>query len=706
MAGRDSKGRFIAGVELSLIDRMTAPLRGLIANWDRLGKSAKRAERMFEVAGKIKHAADGVEDFSRSTIGLLEKPLKTGMDFQKTMSEVRAKTFKGDMTAKAQEDFAALTAKARELGATTSFSASQAAEGMTNLATAGFSANEQLAAMAGTLDIAKAGNESIANAAEIGANTLRGFGLEAAEMGRVGDVMVNTFTSSNTTLADLGETMKMVSTVAAGAGVSLEETAAAAGALGDVGIKGSMAGTTLRAMLLRFQAPDKKGKSALAFLGINTKDKNGNLKPFEDMLAEIDKALDRKFGKGKGGNRRAALLKGIFGEEPAAGAAALVEAAGSGKLQKLTTANRDSKGVANRIAVDMGDNAAGAAAELDSALEELQLTIADNVLPTFRELITTATGAALQFGAWAKEHPDLIKNVMLVAGAVGGFGLVLAPVLKGVSTIVTIFGTVVQVAGYVGTAIEVAASAFEILRLAVLSNPIVATVTAIAVAAYLIYDNWETLKSWWSGLWDSLPGPLQSAIRLMTVPIRTFVRAGQWLYDNWDTVATEFASLWDRFGAPVLAVLATIVAPLSWFINAGVELMGGWKPVGDFFLGVWNGIKSVVGGTIKWISEKIAWAGQQIEDLERSLPEWMTGRERKLVGGATDLMKQRMEAQGATMKAEGAPLSVGDGGDLMSKFLGQLKISVNGDGQVTKTELTASGDPGFEVRVNTGGQAA
>lgn len=711
MAGRDSKGRFTAGIELSLVDRMTAPLRGLIRNWDRLEKSAKRAERAFEVAGKIKHAADGVEDFSRSTINLLEKPLKKGMDFERQMSEVKANVFNGKMTEQTQKEFEQLRQQARDLGADTWASASQAAEGMDILATS-FADTDQkaaqmIAAMPGLLNMAKAGRESIATSAEITTATMAQFGLAAEDTGKIGDVLIKTANSSSAGLIDMGEALKYAGETAHSAGISLEETTAMIGVLANAGVKGSQAGTAIRAMLSGFRAPTKQGKSALAFLGINTKDKKGNLRPIEELLTEIEKSMDKKFGVGKAGNRRAALMKAIVGEEAASSSSILTKSAATGGLGEAIAGNNGAAGTAARVAAEMADNTAGAAAELDSALEELQLTVADQVLPTFRELIVESTSAASSFGAWAKEHPTLTKNITLSAGALGAFGLVMGPVLKGVSTMVTMMGGWKVIAGVFRTAAQVIVVGLRAIAAAVIANPVIAIATGIALAAYLIYDNWETLSRWWGALWDKLPGPVQSALRLITIPIRVLVRAGQWLYDNWSTVGSEFGAIWDGIAEPVVSAIDTILSPLRWLINAGVELMGGWGPVGDFFLAVWGGIKDIVGGTIEWIGEKIAWAGKQIEDLERSLPEWMTGRERKAISGATEMFQQRLQAQGGAMQAGGAPLAVAPSdSSWMSKFVGQLKISVDGDGRVTKTDLTSGGDPGFEVRVNTGGQAA
>ena len=194
--------------------------------------------------------------------GLAVAAIKMGSDFEAGMSRVQA------LSGATGAEFEALRKTALELGRTTVFSASQAAEGMQYLAMAGFKTNEIIAAMPGVLNAAAAGQVDLATAADITSNVLSGFGLKAEEAARVADVLTKAFTSSNTTMESLGETMKYAAPVAAAAGFALEEVAAAAGMLGDAGIQGSQAGTTLRAIMLRLINPPKQAAEALDALGI------------------------------------------------------------------------------------------------------------------------------------------------------------------------------------------------------------------------------------------------------------------------------------------------------------------------------------------------------------------------------------------------------------------------------------------------------
>src|SRR5699024_449046 len=159
--------------------------------------------------------------------------------------------------------------QARELGQTTQFTASQAADGMKYLAMAGLDANEIMAAMPGMLDLAVAGNLDLGTTADIASDTMAAFGLEASEATRVADVLAKTATSSNTNIEMLGDTMKYVAPVARTAGMSLEETSAMAGLLANVGIKSSQAGTTMKSMLLKLANPSAKASNLLSDLGVS-----------------------------------------------------------------------------------------------------------------------------------------------------------------------------------------------------------------------------------------------------------------------------------------------------------------------------------------------------------------------------------------------------------------------------------------------------
>src|SRR5699024_5729548 len=161
---------------------------------------------------------------------------------------------------------------------------------MQYLAMAGYESNEIISAMPGVLNAAAAGQVELGTAADITSNVLSGFGLQASETSRVADVLTKAFTSSNTSMESLGETMKYAAPVAKAAGFSLEETAAAAGILGDSGISASQAGTTLRGVMLRLINPPKQAAEALDALGISVTDSSGKIKPLYKIIEELQKA--------------------------------------------------------------------------------------------------------------------------------------------------------------------------------------------------------------------------------------------------------------------------------------------------------------------------------------------------------------------------------------------------------------------------------
>ncbi|GHU38883.1 hypothetical protein AGMMS50256_38480 [Betaproteobacteria bacterium] len=190
------------------------------------------------------------------------KPISVGVEFEATMSKVQALT----RLDRDSPEMAALNTQARELGAKTMFSATEAAQGQAFLAMAGFSPEHVLQSMPAMLDMAKAGDMDLARTADIASNVQTAMGLDASQMPRIADTLTMAFTSSNVSLEMLGETMKYMAPAARAAGMSLEEASAMAGLLGNAGIQASMAGTSLRNVITRLAAPPKAAGEALSEL--------------------------------------------------------------------------------------------------------------------------------------------------------------------------------------------------------------------------------------------------------------------------------------------------------------------------------------------------------------------------------------------------------------------------------------------------------
>src|SRR5690625_729121 len=329
------------------IDRLTNPIDAAEREQENFNRSLRNGEQH---AGNLTRRILGfVGAYAgiRATTRFLSGGFEIFKGYEQEMSRVRA------LSGATAEEFGALNARAKELGKTTPFSARQSAEGMSFLAMAGFETNEIIAAMPGLLNTAGAGQMELGQTADIVSNILQGFNVSAVETGRVADVLTAAFTSSNVDLAMLGETMKYVAPNAYAAGLSLEETAAAAGLLGNAGIQASMAGTSLRQMLSRMSAPTGEAAKLMDQLGINTINADGSLKSLSEIVREVSNATEHM-----GDVQTMAAVKTLFGERAQASFLTLMEA-GPEALEEFTSELENSAGTAEDIMNTMLDNTEG-----------------------------------------------------------------------------------------------------------------------------------------------------------------------------------------------------------------------------------------------------------------------------------------------------------------------------------------------------------
>ena len=331
---------------------------------------------------------------------------RTIVDFQREMARA------GALVDASRGEFEALTDKARELGSTTLFSASEAADGFAFLAQAGFDANEILDSSEDFLNLASAAGLDLATTMDIASNIMQGFKLTAESSGRAVDVLSNVSKSSNTNVLDLGEAMKQIGPVAAAGSVEIESAAAAVGLLANAGIKGSLSGTSLRNIILRLSDPTSEAKKAIAALGLTINELN----PASNSLVEI-------FGRiksGMDGAEDSAMALGaasdIFGLRAAASGLVLSE--NVEELKRLTESNIDSVGTTKRLADQIQDNLGGALKILRSRLDELKLTISDGGFGEAMRLAVDEASAAL--------------DVFIASGSAEEFGQNLAEGLKAV----------------------------------------------------------------------------------------------------------------------------------------------------------------------------------------------------------------------------------------------------------------------------------
>ncbi|EFG1374338.1 phage tail tape measure protein, partial [Escherichia coli] len=473
----------------------------------RVTQARERYSRAQETAGKLK--TGGALAIGAAAAGgyAAGRFLQPAIGFGKEMSRVQALT-RIDQNS---PQFKALREQALKLGSETQFTASDAASGQSFLAMAGFTPQAIQAALPGVLNMALAGGVELGETADIGSNILTQFNLTADQMDRVGDTLTAAFTRTNTDLRALGETMKYTGPVAAKLGISLEEAAAMAGMLANNGLRGSDAGTAMRASLSRLASPPKAAADALKELGVSVADARGKMRPMEDVLLDLYKAT-QKYGQVD----QVSFFKDIAGEEAFVGLQTLVAAAGSGELQKLTRELQGARGEADRVAKVMADNLDGDLKNLDSAWEGLRIRISDLVDGPLRSVTQWLTRMLEKITSLAQAHPVLTRQLLIAGGAllamtatIGSLSLVIGVLYGKLATlrigfdILTRSMNVVRVLpalwGMVTGSVSLLGGA-----IGALFSPVGLVVAALAGAAVLIWKYWDPIRAFFAGVFSGI----------------------------------------------------------------------------------------------------------------------------------------------------------------------------------------------------------
>ena len=347
---------------------------------DKFAKSGDRAGGAATKLGKTSKAAFGaMAAAATAAVGALASlgaAISVIREFESSMSQVAA------ITRASTAELEALRDVAKNLGSTTEFSASQAADGLKFLGMAGFNAAESIAAIPAVLDLATVAALDLGTAADIASNIMSGFGIDAQEAARVADVLAATSTRANTSVTQLGGAMATVAPISAAMGISLEDTASAIGIMSDAGIQGERAGTALRGVLASLAGPTTQAKDVLAAYGLTAADVN----PETVGLSKAMEAL------GTAGVSTADAMQ-IFGREAASGALVLIDA--GNKIDTFSEAIEAASGAAADGAAIFRDNLGGDALAAASALAGLAIALGEaGLTAVLRGALTVVTGFA------------------------------------------------------------------------------------------------------------------------------------------------------------------------------------------------------------------------------------------------------------------------------------------------------------------------
>jgi len=546
----------------------------LFADDSKLVRGLRRAQAKLKAFGR------SIQQFGRRllSVGILAAvpfalSAKTFANFESQMARVKA------LTGATESQFTRLEKEAKRLGATTVFSASQAAEAMSSFALAGFDVDQILSAIGPTLDLAAAGQIEIGQAADIAAKIMAGMGLTAEELGSAVDVMAKAMTTANTDLTMLGDAFKFVGPMAKSAGISLEEITAAIQLLSNAGIQGEMAGSTLRGILLSLTSPSAAAESELKRLGVRITDEAGNVRKLADILADLEGSLS-----GVGSGEKLHVLGTIFPARQAAGAAELV-AQGADRLRKATAELGDASGTASRIAGTQLDTLKGDATILMSALEGVAIAIGEAFGTELRAAVRAVTSFLSALGIWIGENKQLVlTTVSIIAGllaagvALIGLGGTIQLVAFGFGGLATVIGTVASILGALLSPIGLVLAGIGVLGVYLIN-----TSDLGGQALSWLGKQFQVLKSTaiqaFGGIGDALAaGDLGLAARILWLTLKMEWQKGiNALNQQWVEVKRFFVAVWTE-AVYVAAEVST---------NAWAGMQTGWTETVDFLADAW-----------------------------------------------------------------------------------------------------------------------
>lgn len=528
--------------------------------------SAKKADDGFTMfkatlanlaAEAITRAVDGIKNLAGNVIEL-------GQNFTSTMSEVSA------ISGATGEDFEKLEACAREYGATTVFSASNAAEALKYMSLAGWDADQSTSALGGVLNLAAASGMELGAASDMVTDYLSAFAMEAGDAAYFADLLSYAQSHSNTTAEALGEAYKNCAANLNAAGQDVETVTSLLEGMANQGYKGSEAGTAMAAIMRDITNGMKDGAIKIGETSVAVMDAQGNFRDLTDILTEVEAATN-----GMGDAERAVALSSTFTADSTKGLNLILNE-GMDNIAGYEEELRGASGSAEEMANIMNDNLSGDVAAMNSAFEELGLKIYDALESKLRAGVQFITNGVIPAIEWLGGH---IPEVTI---AVSGLGAVIAAMNWGTisSKIAMVKGALVKLAAALG-GVSLPAIA------------IIAVITAVALAFTNLWKNNEEFRNKITAIWDGIKAK--------------FDEFGQGIVDRLNALGFEFEDItevmkavWDGFCEVLAPIFEGVFQQISNILNEALDILTGLFDIfagiftGDWDM-VWQGVQEVFG---------------------------------------------------------------------------------------------------------------
>ena len=510
----------------------------------------------------------------------------TGMNFEAAMSKVAA------ISGATGDDLQALEKKAREMGATTQYSATEAAEAFSYMSMAGWKTEDMLSGIDGIMSLAAASGEDLAKTSDIVTDALTAFGMTAGDSGRFADVLAAASSNANTNVSLLGESFKEVAPLAGAMGYSAEDVSTALGLMANAGIKGSSAGTALKNMMANMASPTKAMKGAMDELGLSLTNNDGTMKTLDQVMQDLRSSFD-----GLDETQQAAYASTIFGKEAMSGALAVINASES-DYNKLSDAIENSEGSAKEMADTMNNNLSGKLKEMKSAFEEMGLVIYESLKPALEAIVSAIKSLADWFNGLSPKMQQLIIGFAAIAAAIG-------PLLFAVGTGIILFGQ-----------LKAALAVLKLSFLAV-SWPILAVIAALAaIVAIVVY--WDEIKAFFIALWATLKQVFSSAMEAISAKCSGVWNAiRDYFKEIWDSISASTSEAWNaikdffaRIWNSIWTTIEPIVMGIANFIKGAWDLISKvtssvWNFIKQYLKAIWDALKLILTPVFEYLKKKV-----------------------------------------------------------------------------------------------------
>lgn len=605
--------------------------RGLTSARQALNTFLDESSTLTDKADAVGSALRGVGTGLTTTVtaplvGLGTAAVKTAADFEQAMAQVAAVSGL-DTTSQEFED---LSNKAKEMGASTKFSASEAAEAFNYMAMAGWDASQMMDGISGIMDLAAASGEDLATTSDIVTDALTAFGLAAEDSGHFADVLAAASNSANTNVQMLGESFKYVAPVAGALGFNVEDVSVALGLMANSGIKASQAGTSLRSLMTNLARPTGQAATAIEELNISLTDTTGNVKPLDDLMMDL-----RDTFAGLTDAEKAQYAAMLAGQEGMSGLLAIVNATDA-DFEKLTQSINNANGTAQEMAEKQLDTLEGKLTILKSALEGLAISFGEVLIPMLTDFVGWVTSVVDKFNAMDESTREAIVKFGMLAAAIGPVMVILGNIIGVVTKISGVFTTLSNVIGGFTGALEASSGLAAKFGAALsgISAPVLAVVAAVAalVAAFKhLWDTNEEFRDAIVGIWESIKGAfdeffsgITERINALGFDFENFTEVVSALWEGFtELLGPLFIGVFQNVAIVIQTTLDLILNILDIFIGLFTgnweQLWSGvvgvfetlWSGVGAWFDNILNTIGNFVNVILGWFgtSWQELWAG-------------------------------------------------------------------------------------------------